>query len=126
MIEDKRNFKRGEIYMANLNPYKGSEQGGIRPVIILQNNIGNLYSPTLVVAPLTSRFKKKYIPTHFIIENVGALKDDSLVLLEQIKTIDKCRIKNYVGTISKEEMKKLEEGIKVSLGLTIPVEQDVP
>lgn len=115
MKKIERSYKRGEIYLANLNPYIGSEQGGIRPVLILQNNVGNLHSPTLVVAPLTSRYKKNFIPTHFILENSETLKENSLVLLEQIKTIDKRRIIRYMTKASKEDMEKLEKCIRVVL-----------
>ena len=95
---EERSFERGEIYVANLSPYIGSEQGGTRPVIILQNNLGTIYSPTLIVAPLTSRTKKKAIPTHYLIEDMETLKENSLVLLEQIKTIDKQRVGEYIYT----------------------------
>ena len=75
---EERSLKRREIYVANLSPYVGSEQGGTRPVIILQNNLGNLFSPTLIVAPLTSRLKKRELPTHYLITSVDALKEESL------------------------------------------------
>ena len=121
-----RSFERGEIYVANLSPYIGSEQGGTRPVIILQNNLGNIYSPTLIVAPLTSRLKKKEIPTHYLIEDMEALKENSLVLLEQIKTIDKQRVGEYIGKIPDHDMKNIEKAITISLGFEIPVEIDAP
>lgn len=123
---EERSFKRGEIYVANLSPYIGSEQGGTRPVIILQNNLGNIYSPTLIVAPLTSRLKKKEIPTHYLIEDMEALKENSLVLLEQIKTIDKQRVGEYIGKIPDHDMKSIEKAITISLGFEIPIEIDAP
>ena len=86
-------YKRGDLYYANLNPYFGSEQGGTRPVLVLQNNVGNFFCPTLIVAPLTSKWiKKKELPTHYALESVPELGLKSVVLLEQIKTIDKRRV----------------------------------
>ena len=123
---EERSFKRGEIYVADLSPYVGSEQGGIRPVIILQNNLGNIFSPTLIVAPLTSRYKKRNLPTHYLIEDVEELKTTSLVLLEQIKTIDKRRITEYIGQASKDDIKNIEKASTISLGFEIPVEIDAP
>ena len=123
---EERSFKRGEIYVADLSPYVGSEQGGIRPVIILQNNLGNIFSPTLIVAPLTSRYKKRNLPTHYLIEDVEELKTTSLVPLEQIKTIDKRRITEYIGQASKDDIKNIEKALTISLGFEIPVEIDAP
>ena len=123
---EERSFRRGEIYVADLSPYVGSEQGGIRPVIILQNNLGNIFSPTLIVAPLTSKYKKRNLPTHYLIEDVEELKTTSLVLLEQIKTIDKRRITEYVGQASKDDIKNIEKAFTISLGFEIPVEIDAP
>ncbi|MCQ4794179.1 type II toxin-antitoxin system PemK/MazF family toxin [Anaerofustis stercorihominis] len=121
------NYRRGDIYKANLNPYRGSEQGGTRPVIVLQNNVGNYFSSTLVVAPLTSKvYNKKNIPTHYVIKNVPKLDEESLVLLEQITTIDKERIIEYIGKVPKEDMTGIEEAIKISLGFEIPVEIEAP
>lgn len=119
-----RSFKRGEIYVADLSPYIGSEQGGTRPVIILQNDLGNLYSPTLIVAPLTSRTKKKAIPTHYLIEDMVVLKENSLVLLEQIKTIDKQRVGEYIGKVPDHDMKNIEKAVTISLGFDDPDETD--
>ena len=88
------NYRRGDIYLADLNPYVGSEQGGTRPVLLLQNDAGNYFCPTLIIAPITSRvWKKTEQPTHCRIENVKCLSDTSMVLLEQIRTIDKRRVK---------------------------------
>lgn len=127
MLKENWSFKRGDIYKADLNPYKGSEQGGIRPVIVLQNNLGNLFSPTLVVAPLTSKVHgKKKLPTHYLIRDVSNLDADSLVLLEQIKTIDKQRVIEFIGRVSDEDMYGVDNAIKVSLGLEIPVEVEAP
>ena len=85
-------YRRGDIYLANLNPFKGSEQGGTRPVLVLQNNDGNFFCPTLIVAPITTKLKKLNLPTHCYFEEVRGLPEPSMVSLEQIKTIDKCRI----------------------------------
>lgn len=109
---------RGEIYYANLSPALGSEQGGCRPVVILQNNTGNRYSPTTIIAPLTTKFSKKLLPTHVeLMEGCGA-PANSLVLLEQIRTIDKTRLSNKIGAVSSEVMAKIDEAIKISLGVS--------
>ena len=110
-------FRRGDIYMANLNPFKGSEQGGTRPVLVLQNNDGNIYCPTLIVAPMTTQLKKLNQPTHFLIKHNRALAAPSMVEFEQIKTIDKSRIASYIGTLTDEEMKMIEKALRISLGM---------
>ena len=113
-------YRRGDIYIANLNPFKGSEQGGTRPVLVLQNNDGNFYCPTLIVAPLSSKLKKPNLPTHYLLKKGRGLMTDSIVELEQIKTIDKCRIKRYIGRITRTQMVGVEEAIQKSLGMEIP------
>ncbi len=113
-------YRRGDIYIANLNPFKGSEQGGTRPVLVLQNNDGNFYCPTLIVAPLSSKLKKTNLPTHFLLKKGRGLITDSIVELEQIKTIDKCRIQRYIGKITSEQMSGVEDAIRESLGMEIP------
>ena len=119
-------YRRGDIYMANLNPFKGSEQGGTRPVLVLQNNTGNLFCPTLIVAPLTTQVnKKKDQPTHYLLSGVRGLPEDSVALLEQIKTIDKSSI-SYLGKVSKEEMRGVDQAIKVSLGIYISEDVEAP
>ena len=111
-------YRRGDIYLANLNPFKGSEQGGRRPVVVLQNNTGNLHSSTIIVATMTSHTdKKKDQPTHYILPPVGRLKTASVVQLEQIKTIDKCRVLKYFGRIPAEHMKEINRIIKISMGI---------
>ena len=122
MTEMRKNwvYLRGDIYIANLNPFKGSEQGGTRPVLVLQNNDGNYYCPTLIVAPLSSKLKKPNLPTHFLLKKGRGLMTDSIVELEQIKTIDKCRIQRYIGKITPEQMSGVEEAIQKSLGMYIP------
>ena len=95
-MED-RNVRRGDIYHADLDPVFGSEQGGYRPVLVIQNNIGNKYSPTVIVAAITSKEKMK-LPTHIAIPEIEGLEKDSVVLLEQLRTLDKRRLENYVCT----------------------------
>ena len=93
-----RKVYRGELYFADLNPVVGSEQGGHRPVLIIQNNIGNLYSPTVIVAALSGQISTKAdLPTHYIVKNCSGLNEESMILLEQIRTIYKKRLQNYIG-----------------------------
>ena len=94
---------RGEIYFADLDPVRGSEQGGVRPVLILQNNTGNRYSPTVIAAAVTSRGKKPALPTHVQLEGVRGLRAGSIVLLEQLRTLDKSRLLRRVGMISQRK-----------------------
>lgn len=105
-----RNFeiKKGDIYYAILNPTIGSEQNGIRPVVVIQNNLGNKYSPTVIVAPITSILKKKELPTHIIIDKKDFLKSKSMILLEQIRVLDKSRLKEYIGKLQNSEVKEIE------------------
>ena len=126
-MNETRNYRRGDIYLADLNPFVGSEQGGTRPVLLLQNDAGNFFCPTLIVAPITSRIRKKSEqPTHCRIENVKCFSDTSMVLLEQIKTIDKRRVVRYIGRVSREQMDGVNEAIQISLGLYIPEEMEAP
>lgn len=112
------NCTRGQIFLANLEPVTGSEQGGKRPVLIIQNDIGNRYSPTVIVAPITTRAKKANLPVHIVLPESLYLPQDSFVLLEQIRTIDKSRLIRYLGTIhSQETMKSIEEAICISIGV---------
>ena len=119
-------FRRGDIYMVNLNPFIGSEQGGTRPVLVLQNNDGNLYCPTLIVAPMTTQLKKLNQPTHYLIKDNPALAAPSMVEFEQIKTIDKSRIKGYIGKLTKEQMMEIDDYLKVSLGIYIACAVEAP
>lgn len=120
-------YRRGEVYMANLDPHFGSEQGGTRPVLVLQNNTGNFFCPTLIVAPLTTRLNKKSDqPTHVHIEGNGEQISPSVVMLEQIRTIDKQRVSRLLGRLSQEEMYLINDAIEVSLGLYIPEEMEAP
>jgi len=112
-----KEIKRGDIYYAALDPVVGSEQGGTRPVLILQNDTGNKFSPTTVVAAITGRQKKR-LPTHVPV-NIPALPKDSIILLEQIRTVDKQRLAEYVTRINAAQMKKVEQAIEVSLGIAV-------
>ena len=107
---------RGDIYYADLNPTVGSEQGGVRPLVILQNNIGNRYSPTVIAAALTAK-PKKPLPTHAAIGHACGRLKESFVLLEQIRTIDRSRLREYVGRLDTQEMRKIDEALAISVGL---------
>lgn len=110
--------RRGEIYYAELNPVIGSEQGGTRPVLIIQNDIGNQYSPTTVVAAITSRIQKAKLPTHVEIDyKKGNVDKDSVILLEQIRTIDKTRLRKKVSLLDDETMGEVNRALEISLGL---------
>ena len=113
-------YRRGDIYMANLNPFRGSEQGGTRPVVVLQNDDGNFHCPTLIIAPLSAKIKKLGQPTHVLLRRGRGLNTDSIVELEQIKTIDKSRVQRYIGKVTREQMDLIDEAIHKSLGLYIP------
>ena len=110
--------KRGEIYYADLSPVIGSEQGGVRPVLIVQNDVGNKYSPTIIAAAITSQINKAKLPTHIEIsaEEYGLTKD-SVILLEQIRTIDKRRLREKIGHLDETLMELVNEAINISFGL---------
>jgi mRNA interferase MazF len=109
---------RGDIFYANLNPVIGSEQGGVRPVLILQNNIGNKYSPTTIIAAITSKIKKAKLPTHVELSAAEFnLEKDSVILLEQVRTIDKRRLKEKIAHLDDEIMSEIDQAIMISLGL---------
>ena len=111
-------IKRGDIYYADLSPVVGSEQGGLRPVLIVQNDVGNKYSPTVIAAAITSQQTKNKLPTHIKINASGCgLAKDSIVLLEQIRTIDKQRLKEKMGTIDPSAMNRVDKALSVSFGL---------
>jgi len=110
--------KRGDIFYADLSPVIGSEQGGVRPVLVIQNDVGNKYSPTIIVAAITSQINKARLPTHIeIIAPDFGLPKDSVVLLEQIRTIDKKRLREKLGRFNEELMRTVDEAIKISVGL---------
>jgi len=110
--------RRGDIFYADLSPVIGSEQGGVRPVLIIQNDVGNKYSPTVICAAITSQINKAKLPTHIEIESVNStLVKDSVILLEQIRTIDKKRLREKICRIDDKLMKKINRAIMVSVGL---------
>ncbi|MBM7684299.1 mRNA interferase MazF [Defluviitalea raffinosedens] len=110
--------KRGDVFYADLSPVIGSEQGGVRPVLIVQNDIGNKYSPTVICAAITSQINKAKLPTHIEVDAASyELVKDSVVLLEQIRTIDKKRLKEKICHLDKELMKKVDKGLAISFGL---------
>lgn len=111
-------IKRGDIFYADLSPVIGSEQGGVRPVLIVQNDIGNKYSPTVIAAAITSQINKAKLPTHIeITAQEYGLAKDSVILLEQIRTIDKKRLREKIGHLDDELMAKVNEALEISFGL---------
>ena len=113
-----RKIKRGDIYYANLNPVIGSEQGGTRPVLIISNDVGNKHSPTVSVAPITSRIHTKAkLPTHTLINDFEGLDKNSIILFEQIRTIDKQRLRKYVGMLSTVIMERADKALAISISL---------
>ena len=111
-------IKRGYLYYADLSPVVGSEQGGVRPVLIIQNDIGNKYSPTVIVAAITSQINKAKLPTHIEISaHEYGLNKDSVILLEQIRTIDKKRLREKIGCLDKNMMLKVDNSLQISLRL---------
>ena len=118
MLPNNWRYLRGDIYYADMEPHIGSEQGGKRPVVVLQNNIGNRHSPTLIVATVTTRTeKKKNQPTHVLVDSNQAFEEPSMILLEQIFTIDKSRIERFMA--SKAEMLRIDMALLVSLALNV-------
>ena len=116
-MKSNRKIKRGEIYYADLDPVIGSEQGGVRPVLIIQNDVGNEYSPTVIVAMITSKSKKENMPTHvkLNLDIANGLKYNSVVLCEQLRTIDKSRLKSMIGKVENENMRMIADAMKISL-----------
>ncbi|WP_066460116.1 type II toxin-antitoxin system PemK/MazF family toxin [Anaerotruncus rubiinfantis] len=107
---------RGDIYYADLSPVVGCEQGGVRPVLIIQNNLGNRHSPTVIVAAVTGS-PKKPLPTHVPITDVNGVSKRSMVLLEQIRTLDRTRLRDYIGSVGIENLSKIDKALKISVGL---------
>lgn len=116
-------IRRGDLFYADLNPVVGSEQGGIRPVLVIQNDVGNHFSPTVVAAAITSRKAKNSLPTNILLENVPGLAPTSLLLLEQLRTIDRKRLRGYIGRISKEKMLEIDAALAISIGIGYPNER---
>ena len=112
-----KEIKKGQIYYCDFSPIIGSEQGGYRPCLIIQNDIGNRYSPTVIVAIITTRKTKANLPTHIWLNSECGLPKESMVECEQVRTIDKKRLKDFIGTISKEVMKEVDKGLQISFNL---------
>lgn len=114
------NILRSDLYYADLTPVTGSEQGGVRPVLMIQNDIGNRFSPTVIVAAVTSRQDKHPLPTHVSISpNHCGLKESSVVLLEQLRTIDRVRLREYIGRLTEQDMKQVDHALRISIGLSV-------
>ena len=112
-------IKKGDLYLADLSPVVGSEQAGIRPVLVVQNDVGNKYSPTIIVAAVTSQMNKAKLPTHVAIDAANnGLSKNSVVLMEQLRTIDKKRLKERIGTLDSELIPDVNHALGVSLGIT--------
>ena len=125
------NVKRGDIFYADLSPVVGSEQGGLRPVLIVQNDVGNRHSPTVIAAAITSRMTKSRLPTHIdvrcsVTNTDAGLSCDSVILLEQIRTIDKTRLKEKMGHLDESTMSRVNRAISVSFGLGAQTTIDTP
>lgn len=120
-MKENWNYRRGDIYLVDLGMNVGSEQGGCRPVLLLQNDVGNHFGPTLIIAPVTSRYwKKSKQPTHTLLEGIQNLNSPSVVLAEQLLTIDKMRVMKYLGKVPEEQMLAVDRAVKISLGLEPP------
>ncbi len=115
---EQKEVKRGEVFYADLSPVVGSEQGGVRPVLIVQNDVGNRFSPTVIAAAITSKQDKTHLPTHIGLKaGTGGLTRDSVVLLEQIRTLDKRRLRERAGRLPDEELHRVDQALNVSFGL---------
>lgn len=120
-MKENWNYHRGDIYLVDLGTNIGSEQGGCRPVLLVQNDIGNHFGPTLIIAPVSSRYwKKSKQPTHTLIEGIQNLSSPSVVLTEQLLTIDKVRVMKYLGKVPEDQMQNVNKAVMVSLGLKQP------
>ncbi|MGN1042139.1 MAG: type II toxin-antitoxin system PemK/MazF family toxin [Christensenellales bacterium] len=109
-------IKRGELYYADLSPVVGSEQGGVRPVLIVQNDVGNRYSPTIIAVAVTSQINKARLPTHIELDTTCGLPKDSVILTEQVRTLDKRRLKDKIGALDSKAMERVNNALLVSLG----------
>ena len=113
-----KKIRRGDLYYAELDPIVGSEQAGFRPVLVVSNDIGNRYSPVIVVVPITSRrIGKKQLPTHVEVKIPELLKNDSTALTEQIRTVDKLRLKEYIGSLPPSVMRQVDQALAISIGI---------
>ena len=113
-----RNVRRGDIYYANLNPVIGSEQEGVRPVLVLSNNLGNYYGSTLIIVPITSKRKLRKLPTHYRLPTIYGLRKQSYLLFEQIRVIDKRRLIRYIGKLNQRDLQEAELSMKIALGIS--------
>lgn len=109
-------IKRGDLYYADLSPVVGSEQGGVRPILIVQNDIGNKYSPTVIATAITSQMNKAKLPTHIELDTACGLPKDSVILAEQIRTLDKKRLMEKIGSVDESIMSKVNNALMISLG----------
>ena len=125
VVGDNWKFRRGDIYLVNLNPFIGSEQGGTRPCVVVQNNLGNRFAPTLIVLPITSRMGKRGKTTHYLLKNQKGLVRDSFVEAEQPQTIDKSRIKAYLGHVDKKAMREIEGRVLSAFGINSSMRKDL-
>ena len=110
-------IKRGELYYADLSPVVGSEQGGVRPVLVVQNDIGNKYSPTVIAVAITSQLTKAKLPTHIELDTTCGLPKESVILTEQVRTLDKQRLKERMGNLPENDMDRIDKALSVSFGL---------
>ena len=117
MMKKDWTYRRGDIYYADLNPVCGSEQGGKRPVVVIQNDMGNTHAPTLIVATITTKADKRKFPTHYLVKENAAFDEPSTIMLEQLRTIDKNRVLGYVGKIPPKEMLNVDKALMLSLAL---------
>lgn len=111
--------RKGDVFYASLSPIQGSEQDGKRPVVVIQNDLGNIYSPTIIVAPLTEVIKKETLPTHILIPKTKFLKYDSMILLEQIRTIDRSRLISYLGRLQNHQLQKIDNALMKIFSINI-------
>jgi len=116
MENENRHILRGDIYLADLRPAIGSEQDGVRPVLIVQNNTGNKYSPTVIAAAITGRQTKNRLPTHVRVGRVPGMFRNSVILLEQLRTLDKSRLLRYIGSAERHTMRRVDAALGVSVG----------
>jgi len=120
---EKYEIKRGDVYYASLNPIIGSEQDGERPVVVVQKNLANKHSPTIIIVPITTVLKRMDLPTHIPISKNNFLKKDSMVIVEQIRAIDKKRLKAYLGHLKPEQMKLVDNAIANAVDLKVKLEE---
>ena len=119
-------YRRGDLYLANLGVPVGSKQGGVRPIVVLQNDVGNYYAPTITIAPLTSKIeKKRKQPTHFFLRKAKGPAKPSMVLAEQLDTCDKVCVIRYLGRVSKGQIRGIDEAVRIQLGYYIPEQAEI-